>query len=131
MRVLDVKGDVEAIVDIVNNEGLLSLNFEDIFTSILPFEEKYVASVVASGPDRITKIQQELQSKFPISIDDAQHMLFCIIDKKGSSTPLMMSEVRKIRDGFTTASMDMVYGVGRSAKLADGEIQVVVLLSKK
>ena len=130
MKVLGVKGDVEAIVDIVNNEGLLPLNFKDIFISILPFKEKYVASVVASGPDRISKIQQELKSKFPISPDDAEHMLFYIIEKKGSTTPLKMSEVSKIRDEFTSVPMDKVYGVGRSAKLADGEIQLIVILSK-
>ncbi len=124
-----VTGAVGGIVEIINNPGLVNVDFEDVRTVMSVPGKAIVGTAVATGPDRAS-IAAKLAMGGPLleSIDlaDARGILVLVSTAKGSlklsESKLAMNAIR----ACTSHDAHVIYGTANNDSLGE-KIRVTVI----
>ena len=124
-----VSGAVGGIVEIINNPGLVNVDFEDVRTVMSVPGKAIVGTAVATGPDRAS-IAAKLAMGGPLleSIDlaDARGILVLVSTAKGSlklsESKLAMNAIR----ACTSHDAHVIYGTANNDSLGE-KIRVTVI----
>jgi cell division protein FtsZ len=123
-----LKSAVQVIAELINNPGLINVDFADIKTTLKDAGTTLIGIGVASGPDRSVKaVNAAINSPLiEIPMDGAKNMLFSV----SGGRDMKMTEVHEIAKAISSnldANARVIFGAYHDRNLKDKSIKVTVI----